>query len=78
MEEESKKRTRHHNLQRIVLETVAMAGVLSVALVAPNALQTLKKLGLAPKVRQKEIINLSRYRLVKNGLLARDNRGYLK
>lgn len=77
MEKESRKRTRRHNLQRIILETVSAAGVLSVALVAPNALQTLQKLGLIPKQRQKEIIHASRYRLVKAGLLARNEHGYL-
>ena len=78
MEEVSRKRTRNHNLQRVVLETVAAAGVLSLALVAPNAIQTLRKSGFLLKMRQKEIINLSRYRLVQNGLLDRNKEGFLK
>lgn len=78
MEKESIKRSRNHDLQRIVLETVATAGILSMALVAPNAIKVMRKSGLLLKIRQKEIINLSRYRLVQNGLLARDERGFLK
>ncbi|MDO8603847.1 MAG: CRISPR-associated endonuclease Cas2 [bacterium] len=78
LEKDSRKRTRIRNLQKIVLETVAVAGVLSVALVAPNALIVLKKLGLSPKPRQKEIFNLSRHRLVKHGLLEYSGRGFLK
>jgi CRISPR/Cas system-associated endoribonuclease Cas2 len=77
-EEESRKRSRNHNLQRIILETVATAGILSAALVAPNALQSLRRSGFLLKIRQKEIINLSRYRLVQNGLLARNERGFLQ
>src|SRR3989338_11231744 len=77
-EEESRKRSRNHNLQRVILETVAAVGVLSMALVAPNAIQTLRKSGFLLKIRQKEIINLSRYRLVQKGLLSRDDRGFLK
>ena len=78
MEKEARKRNRNHNLQRVILETVATAGVLSAALVAPNAMQSLRKSGFLLKIRQKEIINLSRYRLVQNGLLARNDRGLLQ
>ena len=70
LEQSSRKRTRNKNLQKIVLQTVAAAGFLSVALLAPNALQALRQVGLFPKHRQKEIFNSSRNRLVKNGLLA--------
>src|SRR3989338_6188748 len=77
-EEESGKRSRNHNLQRVILETVAMAGVLGMALVAPNAIQSLRRSGFLLKIRQKEIINLCRYRLVQNGLLARDEHGFLR
>ena len=70
LEQSSRKRTRNKNLQKIVLQTVAAAGFLSVALLAPNALQALRQVGLFPKHRQKEIFNSSRNRLVKTGLLA--------
>lgn len=74
LETESRKRTRNRNIQKIVLQTVAAAGVLSVALLAPNALQAFKQIGLFPKRRQKEIFNSSRSRLVKAGLLAYDGK----
>lgn len=41
MEKESRKRVRKRNIQKAVLGTVAAAGGLSVALMAPNALQML-------------------------------------
>lgn len=69
LEKDLKRRTRNKNLQKIILQTVATAGVLSVALLAPNALRALKQIGLIPKWRQKEIFNSSRNRLVKAGLL---------
>ena len=69
LEKDSKRRTRNNNIQKIILQTVATAGVLSVALLAPNALQVLKQIGLLPKLRQEYIFNSSRNRLVKAGLL---------
>lgn len=69
LEQSSRKRTRNKNLQKIILRTVAAAGFLSIALLAPNALQAFKQIGLFPKHRQKEIFNSSRNRLIKAGLL---------
>ena len=69
LEAESKKRTRRANLKKIILSTVAVAGGLTVAAVAPNALGAIVKLGLVPNKRQKEFINTSRSRLVHKGLL---------
>jgi len=69
LEKNLKKRTRNNNIQKIILKTVAAAGFLSVALLAPNALQALRQVGLFPKQRQKEIFNASRNRLIKAGLL---------
>ncbi|MFA6273406.1 MAG: hypothetical protein WC673_02880 [Candidatus Paceibacterota bacterium] len=74
LEKELRKRTRNRNIQKIVLQTVATAGFLSVALLAPNALQAFKQIGLFPKRRQKEIFNSSRRRLVKAGLLTYDGK----
>jgi len=56
-------------LQKIVLHTIAVAGVISVALVAPNALGAMTKLGLVPSARQKESIRRTRGQLVKQGFL---------
>ncbi|MEK7065880.1 MAG: hypothetical protein AAB938_00845 [Patescibacteria group bacterium] len=78
MEQKSKQRTRVKNLQGIILDTVAAAGVISIALLAPNTLTALKKFGMLPGPRQKETISITRKRLVKAGLLAYDDRGLLR
>ena len=41
IETEIKKRVRKENLQRVLLSSVAAVGMLGVAVLAPNALQTL-------------------------------------
>ena len=75
LERRSRKKTQRANVQKIVLTSVAAAGVLSVALVAPNVLGAMAKLGLLPSARQNEIIKRSRTRLVKRGLLVyQDNK----
>lgn len=48
---------------------MALAGIISVGLVAPNVLGAIGKLGLLPNRRQKESINRSRDRLIEQGLL---------
>ena len=80
LEIQSAKRTRKGDMQRAVLMTVAAAGFLSMALLAPNALQALAKLGILDirGKRRKELINRSRDRLLDAGLLMRDERGYLR
>jgi len=77
LEKNLRKRTRNKNIQKIILKTVEVAGVLAVALLAPNALQALKQAGLLPKPHQREIFNSSRHRLVKTGLLIYEN-GFLR
>jgi len=77
LEKNLRKRTRNKNIQKIILKTVEAAGVLAVALLAPNALQALKQVGLLPKPHQREIFNSSRHRLVKTGLLIYEN-GFLR
>ncbi|MEK7614755.1 MAG: hypothetical protein AAB428_03765 [Patescibacteria group bacterium] len=73
LEEKSRKRLRKKNLQKIILGTIKVAGVLSAGLVAPNALKAMAQLGILPHSRQKESINSSRARLVNNGLLSYRN-----
>lgn len=68
MEEEIQKLERG-DLQKIILSTVAVTGIIAVGLLAPNALGAMAKLGFIPGPRQKEIINTSRIRLIKRGLL---------
>lgn len=56
-------------MQGIVLNTVAAAGLISVGLLAPNALKALKQLGLMPTPRQQDSIRAARNKLVQRGLL---------
>ena len=81
LETNSRKRSQRKSLQKAVLGAVAAAGFLSMAIVAPNAIQTLAKLGIinAKKgYRETGGINRARNRLVQEGLLARDPKGYLR
>lgn len=78
LEQETRKRAKRKKVGEIVLRTVAAAGLLSVALVAPNALKAMQSLGLLPHRRQKEVIRRAQSRLVVQGLLARNAHGYLR
>ena len=69
LEVKSKKRSKKENLQKIILGSVAVAGVLSVGLLAPNVLGAMAKLGTIPKSRQKEYVSSSASKLTKRGLL---------
>ena len=73
MEVSSRLKTRKSNIRKIILGTVATVGILSVAVLAPNVLGAMAKLGLVPAKRQKEIVKRSRERLVKAGLLEYKN-----
>ena len=63
-ERASRQRTKRNQLQRIVLQSVKVAGVLSVALVAPNVIGAMGKLGLLPSPRQKAVVGRAVDRLV--------------
>lgn len=69
IEEKSRKRRRKENIQKAVLTSAKAAGLLAMALVAPNSIQYLKSLGIIPKRRQEEIILRSRDDLIDKGLL---------
>lgn len=77
LEKTSKQRARRGDIQKVILETVAAAGILSIALVAPNVLGALQKLGVDVSGRKKEVVNRSRKRLVDMGLLEYDTCGRL-
>jgi len=70
LEKRSRKKTQRANVQKIILQSVAVAGILGVGLLAPNVIGAMGKLGLLPSKRQKEIIERSRTRLINRGLLA--------
>src|SRR3989338_6447610 len=73
LEKETKKRARRNNIQKIVLQSIATAGILSVAILAPNALQALKMFGYKPQRRDNEILLRSRFRLVQQGFIEYQN-----
>ncbi len=77
LEESGKRRTRRKNIASFVLASVGIAGMLGIAAVAPNVLGAMGKLGLIPSGRQKEIINRARDRLLRQGLLRRED-GFLR
>jgi len=71
------KKVKKANIQKIVLETVKLAGVIGVGMIAPNVLVAMKKLGFITHSRQIESIKRSRNVLIKRGLLENKN-GQLK
>lgn len=77
METESRRRTRRGEIQKIILSTVAAAGVLGAALLAPNALKMFNVLGRNVGGRKKEIVRASRDRLVIKGFLEYTPQGLL-
>jgi PaaX-like protein len=69
IEDRYKKRRKKGDLQKILLTTVSVAGVLGIGLLAPNVLGAMKKLGMLPAPHQKDSIRVARNRLVRQGLL---------
>jgi DNA-binding transcriptional regulator PaaX len=76
LEDKSWKKSKRKNLQHVILQTIATAGMLSVALVAPNVIGALAKFGILPNKRQKEYISSSASKLVKRGLLFYNGKSY--
>lgn len=70
IEKELKNKIQKENVQKAILSAVAAAGFLSLAVLAPNAVQALKILGIEPKNKwQKYNINQSIQKLKKAGLV---------
>lgn len=82
IEKELKKERKKANIQKIILSSIATAGILSVALLAPNALQVLKPLGLDKKFKNfKNDTNRSLSGLLNAGMVVfieKDGKKYLK
>ena len=76
-EDNLKRKGRQVAIQKVLLQTVATAGLLSVAVLAPNMLKVLGQFGFVPKPRFKSVVNISRKRLIDAGLLTYKN-GYLQ
>ena len=72
LEEKVKKRKKRADIKALLFSTIATAGLVGVAVVAPNVIGAMAKLGMLPGKRQKEIVNRARDRLLKQGLLERD------
>lgn len=67
------------DIVKTILLTIQAAGILSAALVAPNAIGAMEKLGILNGYkRRKEIINRSRDALLKSGFLKKDSNGFLQ
>ncbi len=70
IEKELKVRIKKENFQKIILSGIAAAGLLSVAVLAPNALPALKFFGVEPKTKwQKYNINRSIKKLKSRGFI---------
>ncbi len=71
------KKVKKSNIQKFILESVKLAGIVSVAAIAPNILTSMKKMGFIAHPRQVESIKRSRDGLIEKGLLENKN-GQLK
>ncbi len=76
LEEISKRKARKGEVQKLILETVKLAGLLSVGLVAPNVIKAMHDLGLISRKRQREVVSSSASKLVRKGLLRFNGRYY--
>lgn len=76
LEEENRRRSRKGEIQKITLEVVKTAGILSVGLVAPNVIRAMYKLGIISNKRQEEIVKSSASKLVKKGFLRFNGKFY--
>lgn len=69
LERKSRTRTKRQQLQKIILQTVKAAGFLGMALVVPNVLGAMYKIGLIASPRQKDVITRASDRLIHAGLM---------
>jgi DNA-binding transcriptional regulator PaaX len=77
MEERSKVLTKKNRTKFLILESVKLAGLMSVLLVAPNLITGLAKLGVIATPRSRETAKRSYKRLVAAGLLSFE-KGHLR
>ncbi len=64
-----KKKTRKKNLQGAILQCIKIAGLLSVGLLVPNALQIFRGRNSIVDKKDKASVNSVLYRLIRNGLV---------
>ena len=73
-----RKKTTKGDVTKAVLQSIKVAGFLSLMAVAPNALQVFGKRGFNLYKGQKSVINRARDILISNGCLAKNSEGFLK
>jgi len=76
LEEKNRRKAKHGEIQKLILESVKLAGLLSITLLAPNVLKAMDRLGLISHKRQGEITTSSAAKLAKNGLLKFNGKYY--
>ncbi len=76
LEEKNRRKVKYGEIQKLILESVKLAGILSIGLVAPNVVGAMHKLGLISNKRQSEIIGSSASKLTKKGLLKFNGKYY--
>ncbi len=69
MEKASRTRTRKNQLSEIILESVKLAGLVSLLVVAPSVVGALSKLGIIPSRQHGPVIKRATDRLIQKGLL---------
>jgi hypothetical protein len=74
LEESSRRITKKNRTKFLILESVKIAGLMSVMLVAPNIVGAMRKLGIIVSPRQAEIAKRSYTRMIAAGLLKSDGR----
>jgi CRISPR-associated endonuclease Cas2 len=67
------KKVKKANIQKIILETVKLAGMIGVGVIAPNVLTAMKRMGFITHPRQIESIKRSRDTLIEKGLIENKN-----
>ncbi len=73
-EHKSRQKSRRAHLKKLILESVKIAGVVSIALLAPGVIGAMEKLGILASRRQGEYIRVAREKLLKEGLIVTDGK----
>ncbi|MBI1974385.1 MAG: hypothetical protein HYS51_00795 [Candidatus Zambryskibacteria bacterium] len=76
LEDNSKRKAKRGEIQRLILKSVKVAGLLSIGLVAPNVVGAMAKLGIISTRRQSEVVNSSASKLANKGLLKFNGKYY--
>ena len=76
LEKNSRRKAKRGEIQKLILRSVKVAGLLSIALVAPNVVGAMAKLGIISTKRQSEIVNSSASKLAKKGWLKFNGKYY--